>query len=123
VRALVSAGERGAAIKYFMRMVGVPAPIVFIMTLMRGMWRKLQAVAPTLPYDMAIMGDWLPTRFSSLKTPTLAIYGGKTQGRLKRAIEELVKVLPNVRQEVLPGQTHNVSAAVLVPALVAYFKE
>jgi hypothetical protein len=104
-------------------MVGVPAPIVFMMTLMRGMWRKLQAVAPTLPYDFDVMGDWLPTRFSSLKTPTLAMYGGKTQHRLKRAIEELVKVLPNVRQEVLPGQTHNVSAAVLVPALAAYFKE
>jgi pimeloyl-ACP methyl ester carboxylesterase len=123
VRALIAAGECGAAIKYFMRMVGVPAPIVFMMTLMRGMWRKLKAVAPTLPYDMTIMGDWLPARFSSLKTPTLAMYGGKTQGRLKRAIEELVKVLPNVRQQVLPGQTHNVSAAVLVPALVAYFKE
>jgi hypothetical protein len=42
---------------------------------------------------------------------------------LKRAVEELVKVLPNVREQVLPGQTHNVSAAALVPALVAYFKE
>ena len=123
LRALISSGERGAAVKYFMRLVRVPAPIIFMMTLMRGMWRKLQAVAHTLPYDMTIMGDWLPARFSSLRTPTLAMYGGKTQARLKRAIEELVKVLPSVRQEVLPGQTHNVSAAVLVPALVTYFKE
>jgi hypothetical protein len=38
-------------------------------------------------------------------------------------IEELAKVLPNARLQVLPGQTHNVGAAVLVPALVAYFKE
>ena len=82
------------------------------------------SVAHTLPYDMTIMGDWqVPARFSSLKTPTLAMYGGKTQNRLKRSVEELGKVLPNVRQQVLPGQTHNVSAAVLVPALVAYFKE
>jgi pimeloyl-ACP methyl ester carboxylesterase len=124
LRALVAAGQRGEAVKYFMRMVKVPAPVIFMMTLMRGMWRKLQAVAHTLPYDMAIMGDWqVPARFSALKTPTLAMYGGKTQSRLKRATEELVKVLPNARQQVLPGQTHNVSAAVLVPALVAYFKE
>ena len=124
LRALVESGQRGAAVKYFMRMVKVPAPAIFIMTLMRGMWRKLKAVAHTLPYDMTIMGDWrVPARLESLPTPTLAMYGGKTQDRLKRAVEELVTVLPNARREVLPGQTHNVSAAVLVPALVAYFKE
>jgi pimeloyl-ACP methyl ester carboxylesterase len=124
LRALVAAGQRGAAVKYFMRMVDVPAPFIFMMQLMRGMWRKLQAVAHTLPYDMTIMGDWqIPARLAALKTPTLAMYGSKTQPRLQRAIEELVKVLPNVRQQVLPGQTHNVGAAVLVPALVAYFKE
>jgi pimeloyl-ACP methyl ester carboxylesterase len=125
LRALVAAGHRGAAVKYFMRMVKVPAPFIFMMQLMRGVWRKLKAVAHTLPYDMAIMGDWrIPAaRFATLGTPTLAMYGGKTETRLRRAIEELVKVLPNVRQQVLPGQTHNVSAAVLVPALVAFFKE
>ena len=53
------AGERGAAVKYFMRdMIGVPAPFVLMMQLMRGTWRKLKAVAHTLPYDAAIMGDW-----------------------------------------------------------------
>jgi pimeloyl-ACP methyl ester carboxylesterase len=125
LRALVAAGRRGAAVKYFMRMVNVPAPFIFLMQLMRGMWRKLKAVAHTLPYDMAIMGDWqIPAaRLAKLGTPTLAMYGGKTETRLKRGIEELVKVLPNVRQQVLPGQTHNVNAAVLVPALVAFFKE
>ena len=124
VRALVAAGDRGGAVKYFMRMVNVPAPFIFLMQLMRGVWRQLKTIAHTLPYDMAIMGNWqVPQRFAALETPTLAMYGGKTQARLKRAVEELVKVLPNVRQQVLPGQTHNVGAAVLVPALVAYFKE
>ena len=124
LRALVAAGQRGEAVKYFMRMVKVPAPVIFMMTLMRGMWRKLQAVAHTLPYDMTIMGDWqIPARFAALRTPTLAMHGGKTQDRLKRAIEELAQLLPNARKQVLAGQTHNVSAAVLVPAVVAYFKE
>jgi pimeloyl-ACP methyl ester carboxylesterase len=65
----------------------------------------------------------VPQRLARLQTPTLAMYGGKTQTRLQRAVEELVKLLPNVRKQVLPGQTHNVNAAVLVPALVAYFEE
>ena len=126
LKALVVAGERGAAVKYFMRdMVNVPAPFVLMMQLMRGVWNKLKAVAHTLPYDAAIMGNWqVPAaRLAGVRTPTLAMYGGKTETRLKRAVEELVKVLPNVRQEILPGQTHNVSAAVLVPALVEFLKE
>jgi pimeloyl-ACP methyl ester carboxylesterase len=125
LKALVAAGQRGAAVKYFMRdMVNVPAFVVFMMQLMRGVWRKLQAVAHTLPYDAAVMGDWqIPARLAAVQTPTLAMYGGKTDLRLKRSVEQLAKILPNVRQQVLPGQTHNVAAAALVPALVAYFKE
>ena len=126
LKALVAADDRGAAVKYFMRdMVNVPAPFMLMMQLMRGVWRKLKAVAHTLPYDAAIMGDWqVPTvRLAGVRAPTLAMCGGKTERRLKRAIEELVKVLPNVRKQVLPGQTHNVSAAVLVPALVQFFRE
>jgi len=126
LKELVAAGERGAAVKYFMRdMVNVPAPFVLLMQLMLGVWRKLKAVAHTLPYDAAIMGNWrVPAaRLAEVRTATLAMYGGKTDTRLKRAVEELVKVLPNVRQQILPGQTHNVSAAVLVPALVQFLKE
>jgi pimeloyl-ACP methyl ester carboxylesterase len=125
LKALVTSGQRGAAVKYFMRdMVDVPAPFVLMMQLMRGTWGKLKSVAHTLPYDAAVMGDWqIPARLTGLKTPTLAMYGGKTETRLKRSVEELAQVLPNVRQQVLPGQTHNVSAAALVPALVRYFKE
>ena len=126
LKALVAAGERGAAVKYFMRdMVSVPAPFVLLMQLMRGVWNKLKAVAHTLPYDAAIMGDWqVPgARLAGVTMPTLAMYGGKTETRLKRAIEELVKELPNARQQVLAGQTHNVSAAVLVSALADFFEE
>jgi pimeloyl-ACP methyl ester carboxylesterase len=126
LRALVAAGERGAAVRYFMRdMIGIPAPVVLVMRLMHGVWRKLASIAHTLPYDAAIMGDWqVPAvRLGKLATPTLAMHGGKTDKRLRRAVEELVKVLPNVQCQALPGQSHNVSAAVLAPAVVAYFKE
>lgn len=126
LKTLVAAGERGAAVKYFMRdMVNVPAPFVLMMQLLRGVWGKLKAVAHTLPYDAAIMGDWrVPAaRLAGVRAATLAMYGGKTDARLKRAVEELVKVLPNVRWQILPGQTHNVSAAALVPVLVQFFKE
>jgi len=126
LKGFVTAGQRAAALKYFMRdMVGAPAFMVLILPLMRGMWRKLKAVAHTLPYDAAIMGNWeVPAgRLAGMKVPTLAMHGGKSPARLRSAVEALVKVLPNVRHRELPGQTHNVSPAVLVPALREFFAE
>jgi pimeloyl-ACP methyl ester carboxylesterase len=126
LKELVGSGQRAAALKYFMRdMVGAPAFIVFILPLMRGVWRKLKAVAHTLPYDAAIMGNWeVPVgRLSNMRVSTLAMHGGKTPTRLRTAVEALVKVLPNVRHQELQGQTHNVSPAVLVPVLKEFFAE
>lgn len=126
LKSLVAAGQRAAALKYFMRdMVGAPAFMVLILPLMRGMWRKLKAVAHTLPYDAAIMGNWeVPAgKLSGVEVPTLAMHGGRTAARLRAAVEALVKVLPNVRHRELAGQTHNVSPAVIVPVLKEFFAE
>ena len=135
LQTLLASDQRAAALKYFMRdMVGAPAFMVMILPLMRGIWRKLKGVAHTLPAGpisllttgrTAIMGNWeVPAgRLGGLKVPTLAMHGGKTPARLRRAVESLVKVLPNVRHRELPGQTHNVSPAVLVPVLKEFFAE
>jgi pimeloyl-ACP methyl ester carboxylesterase len=124
LKQLIVAGQRGDAVKYFMKdMVGAPAFVVVLMRLMPGVWSKLKAVAHTLPYDAAVMGDWsVPVRrFISIDTPTLVMDGGKTDPRLRRAVEEVVKVIPRAERRTLEGQTHNVSAAALVPAVVAFF--
>jgi pimeloyl-ACP methyl ester carboxylesterase len=121
---MIAAGRRGDAVRYFMRtMVGVPAVFVVLMQLMRGVWSKLKAVAHTLPYDAAIMGDWsLPTeRLASIRTPTLAMAGGKTELRLTQAVEAVTTVLPNVQQRTLKGQTHNAKAEVLAPVVAEFF--
>lgn len=53
---LIAGGDRRGGVRYFMRsMVGVPAPAVFLMRLMPWIWRKLKAVAHTLPFDAAVM--------------------------------------------------------------------
>ncbi|HKG94493.1 MAG TPA: alpha/beta hydrolase, partial [Gemmatimonadaceae bacterium] len=74
---LASAGRRADAVKYFMtRVVGMPALLTLPMRLM-PMWSKLEAVAHTLAYDAAVMGDYsLPTeRAASVTVPTLVIAG------------------------------------------------
>ena len=124
LRRLLADGKRGAAVKYFMRdMVGVPAPFVVMMQLMRGTWRKLESVAHTLPYDATVMGDWtVPSgRLGNIRVPVVAMHGGKTQERLKKASQAVASAVPGSRHEVLPGQNHNVKPEVLSKALVQLF--
>ena len=121
--ALVAAGKRGAAVTYFMKdMVGAPPPVVVMMRLMPWVWRKLVAVAHTLPYDAAVMtGFRVPrARFASIRTPVLVLNGSKTDPRLKEAARVLAAVIPGGRHGELPGQTHNVQPAALAPAVVEF---
>jgi pimeloyl-ACP methyl ester carboxylesterase len=122
---LIVAGRRGEAVQYFMRkMVGMPAFPVFLLRLMPWMWRKLEAVAHTLAYDAAIMGDFtLPTaRLAAIRIPTLAAHGAKTDVKLQAAVRAVAEALPDARLRVLDGQTHNVSPQVLAPVLVEFFR-
>jgi pimeloyl-ACP methyl ester carboxylesterase len=122
---LIAAGDRGGAVRYFMRgMVGVPAPFVWMMRLMPGLWRKLEAVGHTLPYDSAVMGDFtVPVRrLAEVKVPTLVMNGSKTDARLKRAASAVAGAIPGARSRTLARQTHNVSAAVLAPAVVDFLR-
>ena len=124
LKRMIAEGRRGAAVKYFMRkMVGIPAPFVLLMRLMIGVWRKLEAVAHTLPYDAAVMGDFsLPAaRFASITTPTLAIHGGKTDARLQKAVRAVAKAVPGAQLRTLKGQTHNVKPEVFSTVVVEFF--
>lgn len=120
---MLEAGNRGGAVTYFMRdMVGAPAPIVAFMRLMPWVWRKLQAVAHTLPYDAALMTEFrIPrSRFAAIAVPVLIANGSKTDPRLKRAARALSSAIPEAQHRELAGQTHNVRPDVLAPAAVEF---
>ena len=121
---ILSAGDRGGALKYFMKdMVGAPATMVAMMRLMPWIWRKLEAVAHTLPYDAAVMTEFrIPrTRFASIDVPSLIMNGSKTDLRLRDAARKLAGIIPRAVHRELAGQTHNVKAGVLVPPVVEFF--
>ncbi len=126
LRRMIAEGKRGDAVTYFMRdMVGIPAPFVFLMRLMPGMWRNVKAVAHTLPYDAAVMGDWsLPRdRFASIRAPTIAMYGEKTDPRLRKAARAVGAAIPGAREHVLAGQAHDVKPEAMTEALVQLFAD
>jgi pimeloyl-ACP methyl ester carboxylesterase len=123
LKSLLEKNKRGGMVKYFMvNMVGAPAFVAFIMQLMPT-WKKLTAVAHTLPYDTAIMGNFtVPTeRIAKIKNRTLIAGGGKSPAPLHNAVQSVADALPNKELRWLEGQTHNVNAQVLASVLIEFF--
>lgn len=124
---LIAADRRGAAVKRFMKHVGVPGVVSALMPLMPA-WSKLTAVAHTLPYDLALTldnqrGKPLPTsRWTSLAAPTLVVDGGKSPAWMRSGAKALADLLPTAQYRTLPGQTHMIKAEAHAPLLVEFFK-
>jgi pimeloyl-ACP methyl ester carboxylesterase len=121
---LVGSGDRGATVGYFMREgMGAPRVLVGGLRLARPIWRNLEAVAHTLPYDYAVMGDTVHGKpldrepWASIATPTLVVDGGKSPAALRKASDELAERMPHAERHILNGQSHNVSMKMLAPVL------
>ncbi len=128
LRELLDAGDRGGAVKYFMtKAMGAPAPAVAVMRLL-PVWRRLTALAHTLPYDLAILGDYAtgkaidPADWADVKVPVLVQDGTRAPRVLRDAAAALAVALPDGRYESLPGQSHVIKADVLAPALAGFFR-
>jgi pimeloyl-ACP methyl ester carboxylesterase len=125
-RQLIDGGRPGDAVKLFMRTVGVPAFGLLMMRVL-PVWKKLCAVAPTLPNDYAIVlehqqGEPLPAGYlSDVKIPALVIVGGKSPVYMKNAQAALAAALPEGTLRELPGQTHIVRGKATVPVLREFF--
>lgn len=126
MQGFVDADRRGEAVKFFMRIVGTPAPFIFLMSWM-PMWSKLKEVAHTLPYDLTILGDTgagkpLPkNRWSQVAMPTLVADGGKSPTYMRNGQKALAQVLPSADYRTLPGQTHMLKPEAIQPVLVEFF--
>jgi pimeloyl-ACP methyl ester carboxylesterase len=126
LKALVAGGQRGDAVKMFMRFVGTPAIVTAVMPL-TPVWGKLKAVAPTLPYDIAILADHqrgialTQAEWAAIKAPTLVAAGGKSPAWMTNGTRALASALPDATYRTLPGQNHMVKAQAIAPALTEFF--
>lgn len=118
--ALLAADDRAGAVSYFMvDMIGAPRFVPLLMRLTaRKPWRQLQAVAPTLRYDTAVMGarfEVPDAELSAVRVPTTVLAGSKGAPAMLAAQERIAAAIPGARHAVLAGQTHQVSPAALRP--------
>ena len=90
-------------------------------------WKRLKAVAHTLPYDLAITSDFQQGRplpegyYGEVKPETLVIAGGKSPEYMRNSQAAVAAQLPHGRLLTLPGQTHMVKAKPTTPALLDHF--
>lgn len=126
---LVSANRRGAAVRLFMTEgVGLAAVFVAVMRVLPA-WSRLKALAHTLAYDMAVLGDDTGTggplpakRWAAVTAPTLVVGGGKSPAWMQNAMRALAEVVPGARHRTLEGQMHIVKPKALAPVLVEFFQ-
>lgn len=119
----LEAGRRGDAVALFMMLTGMPANRVPEMR-QDPMWPMLEAVAPTLAYDAAIMGEdaTVPTkRAANVAVPTLIMDGGASYQFMHDTANALAKAIPDARHRTLEDQTHDVAPEALAQALKEFF--
>lgn len=131
VEALIAAGRNGEVVTYFMtKIIGLPAIVGVLMRLMPA-WSKLKAVAPTLRYDLAGLGDSFQGRplpdelrkaLGSIDAPALLADGGKSPAWMRNGVQALADAVPQSQRRTLPGQTHQVKVRVPAPVLTEFFR-
>lgn len=124
LHALLAEDRPSDAMAEFMSIVGVPQEMV------QGMqqspaWAAMTAVAPSLAYDSAAMGDeqggTVPASLlAKVTVPTLVVVGGADHGFMIDVATQLLDALPNSTLEHLVGAGHDV-AGDIVAARIAPF--
>ena len=119
---LVEEGKRGEAVKFYLRKVmEVPAFLPFLLQLTPN-WSKMKANANSLPYDLAVCGDFeIPENLrSSVSIPVLVIDSTKSPEILRNAVEATVRALPNATRKSLKGSIHDVPPKILAPEVAQF---
>lgn len=123
--ALLSANRRDDAVALFFQTTGVPAEAVAEMR-HEPWWADVVALAPTLAYDSAVMGDLsrggsLPVEVATrVAVPALVLSGGDSPDWMIEAGRAAAAALPHGTHRVLPGEGHVPSPQTLAPVLTEF---
>ena len=87
------------------------------------MWAGLQALAHTLPYDLALTGDQgVPVDYlAKITVPVLVLGGANSPDWFHRTVEATTGAIPGARLVMLDGQDHGAPPEVIAPVLTDFF--
>jgi pimeloyl-ACP methyl ester carboxylesterase len=114
-------GRRGDAVELFMRVAGSPDESI-ASARSSPMWPGLEAIAHTLAYDAACLGDGFPptARLARITQPTLVATGGGAEF-FEQAADAIAASIPQVERLTIEGQTHLVDPKALALVLERFF--
>lgn len=114
---LLSDGRNSAAVQHWMsRIVGIPAPIVWVLrqTLPRAKRPDGPANARSLLGDAAVVDATrfgIPAEASVISQPTVVVSGSKSVKKLRDAAEAVAAAIPGAELRGLEGESHTPAAA------------
>jgi pimeloyl-ACP methyl ester carboxylesterase len=126
-------GHRGDAVALFMALVGTPDDAINGMR-SAPFWGEMEALAHTLAYEAACLGDGLPPtrRLMAITAPTLVMIGGEGPEKSHMAglppdffdqpADLIASSIPGAARETLDGQTHLVDPQAMASALDGFFE-
>jgi pimeloyl-ACP methyl ester carboxylesterase len=122
---LVAEGNPGDAVALFLTTAAdVPAEFVAPMK-DTPMWSGFEAAAPSLAYDVKLLGDGsVPAdQAAKITIPTLVADGGASPAWMRNAAAALAKALPSSQTATLDGQAHGAAPDLLAPVLISFFEK
>jgi pimeloyl-ACP methyl ester carboxylesterase len=88
----------------------------------RGRPAGLEALAHTLPYDIALTGDQgVPASLSAIAIPVLVLGGSTSADWFHRTVQETANAVPGARLVMMEGYDHGMSPEVIAPVLTEFF--
>jgi hypothetical protein len=96
------------------------------------MWPALEAIAHTLAYDAACLGNGQPpaARLAKITRPVLVATGGVRQPgaanwilALDQAADAIAASIPQAQRQTIEGQTHVADPKALALALERFFRD
>ena len=127
IRSLLAQVRRAEALETFCRLTGMPDEVI---DGMRGThrWAELTALAPTLAYDSAVMGDierggTVPVDVATrVPRPGVVLVGGESPPFMTEVSRRLAHLLPEARHHVIPGHGHVVPPEVLAAVVAEHLR-
>jgi pimeloyl-ACP methyl ester carboxylesterase len=129
--ALLDEGRRGDAAELFMRVAGATEEMI-VGARNSPMWPGLEAIAHTLAYDAACLGNGHPptARLAKITRPTLVATGGASPDSFVggggdffgQAAAAIAAAIPQAESQTIAGQTHRVDPKTFAPVLERFFR-
>jgi pimeloyl-ACP methyl ester carboxylesterase len=125
LRVLLAEDRRGEALDLFMSLTGMPEELIEARRNSPGRARQ-EALAPTLAYDSAAMGDiergaTVPTDLlEQIQAPVLVLSGAMSPPFMVDGGVRIAEGVPDGRHRVLEGQDHEADPGVLCTVIAEF---